>query len=218
MRSLAESIARATRSTCSREFCCRTRVSETAGESLRFFVCMAAVSSPRLRPPLPRSGSRKTSDESPLPSKSPQTFLNSCEFRYIACNPTDPISLTGTFAVMRFLRVTLNTLSLFGLVPTGFTPKQDQDYLMVASNLLGGASLARSAIVTRKVAYVLITAVFSGMLGVTIGGLFVTPEFYEVLRKFRSHLITNGCLAKLHEINRASPVLRSEVSRRSRMD
>lgn len=56
--------------------------------------------------------------------------------------------------------------------------------MIVAINLPDGASLGRSVIVTRKVAYVLITAVFSGMLGVTICGLFLTPVFYVVLRRF----------------------------------
>lgn len=40
----------------------------------------------------------------------------------------------------------------FGLVPTGFIPEQDQGYVVVAINLPDGASLARTDIVTRKVA------------------------------------------------------------------
>jgi hydrophobe/amphiphile efflux-1 (HAE1) family protein len=40
----------------------------------------------------------------------------------------------------------------FGLVPTGFIPEQDQGYVIVAINLPDGASLARTDIVTRKVA------------------------------------------------------------------
>ena len=40
----------------------------------------------------------------------------------------------------------------FGLVPTGFIPDQDQGYVIVAINLPDGASLARTDLVTRRVA------------------------------------------------------------------
>ncbi|MEO8268334.1 MAG: efflux RND transporter permease subunit, partial [Aureliella sp.] len=40
----------------------------------------------------------------------------------------------------------------FGLVPTGFIPDQDQGYVIVSINLPDGASLARTDVVTRRVA------------------------------------------------------------------
>lgn len=40
----------------------------------------------------------------------------------------------------------------FGMVPTGFIPDQDQGYVIVSINLPDGASLARTDVVTRKVA------------------------------------------------------------------
>ncbi len=40
----------------------------------------------------------------------------------------------------------------FGLVPTGFIPDQDQGYVIISINLPDGASLARTDVVTRRVA------------------------------------------------------------------
>lgn len=55
-------------------------------------------------------------------------------------------------AIAVYLVLLVATGLSFGLVPTGFIPDQDQGYLIVSINLPDGASLARTDVVTRRVA------------------------------------------------------------------
>jgi multidrug efflux pump len=62
--------------------------------------------------------------------------------------------------------------------------------------ILGVLPLARAAGAGAEIRQVLGTAVFAGMLGVTLFGLFLTPTFYVVLRGISQRFWSNKPLTK----------------------
>jgi multidrug efflux pump len=85
-----------------------------------------------------------------------------------------PISTIGTFAVMYLLGFSINALSLFGLV-------------LAIGIVMGVVPLVISAGAGAEMRHAMCIAVFAGMIGVTLFGIFLTPVFYVLLRQVASN-------------------------------